>query len=191
MQRALERQVLDVLALAPEEPGVLLAQDAIAEDAHASEPNEPSAHETTACTAAVTSERPGRYASSSGGLNGIGRERRANSLDRRVELVEHGGLNLRGQLGAEAAVRHGLVRDDQSVRLRDGLDDRLEVERDERPRIDHLDLDAFSRELARPTRATRGRAATARDSHVSPRPGNLRAAEGHGAGSAGISSRRK
>ena len=37
--------------------------------------------------------------------------------------------------------------DDQTMCPRDGRDDRLEVEWDERPRVDHLDLDAFGGEL--------------------------------------------
>ena len=110
-----------------------------------SEPNEPRVAETTACTAAATSARPGRYASSSGGLNGIGANGAPTRCDRRVELVERGGLHLRGELGAEAAVRRPpRARRPAGASSRDRLDDRLEVERDERPRIDHLDLDALA-----------------------------------------------
>jgi inner membrane transporter RhtA len=75
------------------------------------------------------------------------RERRAHSRDRRVELVERGRLHLGRDLGAEAAVCDGLVGDHQPVRSRERLDDRLQVERDERARVDHLDLDALGGEL--------------------------------------------
>jgi hypothetical protein len=45
-----------------------------------------------------------------------GRERGARALDRRVELVERGRLDLGGDLRGEAAVRYGLVGDDEAMR---------------------------------------------------------------------------
>src|SRR4051812_42448718 len=45
-----------------------------------------------------------------------GGERRADPLDRRVEGVERRELDLRGDLGAEAAVADRLVRDDEAGR---------------------------------------------------------------------------
>ena len=176
---ALEREVLHVGPFAAEEPRVFLAQHAIAENAHDAEPNDPC--ETAACTLP-----PRRAAGQVRVLERRAernrRERRADSLDRRVELVEHGGLNLRGQLGAVAAVRHGLVRDDQSVRLRDRLGDRLEVERDERTRIDHLDLDAFPRQLVGRRERLVDEPRQRDHGHVSPLSHDLRPAEGYALG---------
>jgi hypothetical protein len=39
------------------------------------------------------------------------------------------------------------MRDDQPVRARDRLGDRLQVEGDEGARVDHLDLDSLARDL--------------------------------------------
>src|SRR5262245_60136982 len=75
------------------------------------------------------------------------RERRPDTGDGRVELVERHLLHLCRDLGAEAAVKHGLVRDHEPVRAGDGGGDRLQVERDERARVDHLDVDPLGREL--------------------------------------------
>ena len=69
-------------------------------------------------------------------------ERRAHARDRRVQEVEGRGAHLGGDLGAEAAVLDGLVRDHEAARALDGRDDRVQVERDERARVDHLGLDA-------------------------------------------------
>ena len=69
------------------------------------------------------------------------RERRADALDRRLEVVERGGLELGGELGAEAAGGHRLVRDDGAAGAPHRLRERVEVERHERARVDHLGLD--------------------------------------------------
>ena len=81
------------------------------------------------------------------GANGIGANFAPDTLDRRVEPVERLVLDDGRDLGAEAHPRDGLVRDDAAVRLLDGLDDRLLVERLERPWVDDLDRDALLLEL--------------------------------------------
>jgi hypothetical protein len=63
---------------------------------------------------------------------GDGCERGSDPPDRPVELVERSLLNLCGDLGAEASVRDRLVGDDEPVRPCDRLEDRVEVEWDER-----------------------------------------------------------
>src|SRR5581483_4578587 len=68
-------------------------------------------------------------------------ERRPDALDRRVQLVESGPLHLRRDLRSEPALLDGFVGDDETMRARDGLDDGVEIQRDERARVDHLGLD--------------------------------------------------
>ena len=80
--------------------------------------------------------------------------------DRRIELVEGRRLHLGRDLGPEAALRDGRVHDDEPVRAPHGLDDRLEVQRYERARIDHLGVDPSSARPA-PRPAPRPRAAPA------------------------------
>ena len=58
-------------------------------------------------------------------------------------------LDHRGELRAEASARDRLVRRDAARRLLDGADDRLLVEREERPRVDDLDRDAVLLRLLR------------------------------------------
>ena len=58
-------------------------------------------------------------------------------------MVERHRLHLRRDLRAEAAVLHGLMCDHQAVGLLNRAHDRLEVERHERARVDHLGLDAL------------------------------------------------
>src|SRR5436190_4747482 len=77
------------------------------------------------------------------------REGRPHTCDGRVELVEGRLLHLGRDLGAESTVPHCLVRDHEPVRAGDGADDRLQVERDERARVDHLHLDSFGGEFVR------------------------------------------
>ena len=151
--------------LAAEEARILLSEHAVPEDAHPGEPIvarrainrqvRQSEHSvspfrqrpSTARTAAATSLAPGQVRVLERWAERDRCERRADAPDRRVELVERGCLHLRGDLGAEAAVHDRLVRDDEPVRPGDRLDDRLEVERNERARVDHLDLDPLGREL--------------------------------------------
>ncbi len=57
------------------------------------------------------------------------------------QAVERFGLQLRGELGAEPADADRLVRDDRAARAPDRLGERLEVERQQRARVDHLGLD--------------------------------------------------
>ena len=83
------------------------------------------------------------------------RERRADAADRRVEVVERLLLDLGGDLGAEPAEAHGLVDDDDPVGLAHRLDDGVGVERLQRARVDHLDVDAVAGQLSRPRRAPR------------------------------------
>src|SRR5207248_7857169 len=59
------------------------------------------------------------------------------SLDRCIEMVEGGRLHLRRDLGAEAAVLDRFVRDHEPPRASHRLDDRPEVERDERRSEEH------------------------------------------------------
>ena len=59
--------------------------------------------------------------------------------DRRVEIVEGLFHDLRGDLGAHPAGLEVLVDDQQSPGLVDRLEDRLDVERRDRARVDHLD----------------------------------------------------
>ena len=63
-------------------------------------------------------------------------------LDRRVEVVEGLLLDQRREVGADAAVRPALLDDHAAVRLADRVEDRVEVERAQRARVDHLGLDA-------------------------------------------------
>ena len=51
-----------------------------------------------------------------------------------------------GDLGAEAERREGLVDDQQPSGLGDRLEDRVEIERGDRPRVDQLDRDALAGE---------------------------------------------
>ena len=187
-ERAFERQVLDVRRFAAEEARVFLPEHAVPEDAHSAEPIvarsgvqqqvRQSEHfaspfrqrPSTARTAAATSPLPGRYASSSGGLNGNGRERRADPLDRRVELVERGRLHLRGDLGAEAAVHDRLVRDDEPVRPASP------TRRSSRGRAERASAGRSPRPRSRPPPAPRRRRATPSTSResattVTSRPG--------------------
>ena len=71
------------------------------------------------------------------------RELRAHALHRSVEPVEGLVLDDGRDLGAEAHALDGLVRDDAAVRLLHRLDDRLLVERLQRPRVDDLDRDTL------------------------------------------------
>ena len=85
------------------------------------------------------------------------REPRADALDRRVEVVESLLLDERGDLGAPAHARHGLVGDDAAVRLLHRGDERLLVERLQRPRVEDLDRDPVLLGLLGRRRAPRGR----------------------------------
>src|ERR687895_1552456 len=58
-----------------------------------------------------------------------------------VEPVERLLLDQRSEVRANAAVRPALLDDHGAVGLLDGPEDRVEVERTERPRVDHLRLD--------------------------------------------------
>ena len=72
------------------------------------------------------------------------RERRelgADTLDRRVQVVEGAVLDDRRQLRPEAAARDRLVGGDAAIRLLDRGDDRLLVERLQGARVEHLDGD--------------------------------------------------
>src|SRR6266516_3776291 len=77
------------------------------------------------------------------------RELSADTLDRRVEPVERAVLDQGGDLCAEATADDRLVRDDAAVRLLDGRDQRVLVEREQSPRIDDLDRDALLFRLLR------------------------------------------
>ena len=120
------------------------------------------------------------------------RERRADPLDRRLEVVEGCGLQLRGELGAEAAGADGLVGDDRAAGALQRRGDRLEIERHQRPRVEDVGLD-------RPPPASRSAAVSAsptiRESAmiVTSRPRAPRWARprGSGASAAGAGSRRK
>src|SRR5918992_701248 len=64
-----------------------------------------------------------------------------HALHRGVEPVERLLLDQRGEVGAHAAVRPALLDDHGAVRLLDGLENRVEVERAQRAGVDHLRLD--------------------------------------------------
>ena len=68
---------------------------------------------------------------------------------RRVEFVEGQLVDRLGDLAADAAHRPGFVDHQQAVRLPDAGDDRLDVERHDRARIDDLGLDALRGERLR------------------------------------------
>ena len=71
--------------------------------------------------------------------------------DRRVEVVERLLLDQCREVRADAAVRPALLDDHRAVRLPHGLEDRVEVERAQRARVDHLGLDlVLGLERARP-----------------------------------------
>jgi hypothetical protein len=91
---------------------------------------------------------------------------RADPDDRRVEIPEAVLGDPRGDLGAEAAELDGLVRDDEVRRLGDRRGDRLGVERDERPRVEHLDADPLRLELARGPKRLRDERTECDDGHV-------------------------
>src|SRR5687768_5810834 len=73
-----------------------------------------------------------------------GRERRTDAADGRVEVVERDLLDLGRDLGPETREAHGLVDDDGAVGAPGRLDDRVDVERLQRARIDHLDADPLA-----------------------------------------------
>src|SRR5580693_9346803 len=70
-------------------------------------------------------------------------ERRAEAEHRRVQVVERLLLDLRGDLGADAAEGDRLVHDQGPVRPADGFQDGRTVERLDGAHVDHLDLGAF------------------------------------------------
>jgi hypothetical protein len=77
------------------------------------------------------------------------RHRRVQAVQaahRRVEVVEAALHHLSPDLGADAARRVGLVDDQQPTGLVDRGQDRVDVERRERARVDHLDLEAVLRQ---------------------------------------------
>ena len=69
---------------------------------------------------------------------------RRDAQDRGVELVEREALHPIGDLGAHAPVGPSLLHDDAAVRLLDGGDEGVFVERAQRAQIDDLDRDAVS-----------------------------------------------
>src|SRR6185503_8979958 len=64
-----------------------------------------------------------------------------HALDGRVQPVERLLLDQRREVRADASMRPTLLDDHGPVRLLDRLQDRVEVERPERARIDHLGAD--------------------------------------------------
>src|SRR5215207_3250742 len=64
-----------------------------------------------------------------------------DAADRGVEMVEGLLLDQRGEVRADAAVRPALLDDHAAVGLAHRLEDRVEVERAQRARVDYLRLD--------------------------------------------------
>ena len=63
--------------------------------------------------------------------------------DRRLEMVEAALLDQGGKLGAEAGGARRLVDDDAAAGLLHRFLDRLDVDRDDGPKVDHLGVDPF------------------------------------------------
>ena len=85
----------------------------------------------------------GITASSSGGLVGRRGVLRADPLDRLVQVPEGLLLDRRGDLRAVPHPHGRLVQHHRPRRLLHGVDDRLDVQRYQRPDVDDLDRDAF------------------------------------------------
>ena len=128
-------------------------------------------------TAAVISAGPGRVASSRSFWYGIGWGGAPTRTTGASSSQKQCSRDVRRDLRSEAAELHGLVRDDEAVRLRDRRRDRVGVERNERPRIDDLDADALRLELSCDPERVRDHGAERHDRDVGAGPHDARRAE--------------
>src|SRR5512140_434762 len=109
-----------------------------------------------------------------------GRERRADAIDGRVEVLEELGRDARDELAAEAAVDLVLVDDEDARRLPHGGRDGVPVERYERAEVENLDALSLPRERLGGVQREVHRRAVREDRQIAALAASARLAERHG-----------